>query len=309
MMRHLRTAGMLAAFGLGFFCPWASAWSGLIRWLIVAMMFFVFLQVKFSWHTLRLSHGKILLANVLIGMGGWLLFKLFAGDELAQVAFFTGITPTATAAAVIVGLLGGRVDYAISAFLATNFGMALLFPFLIPLAIGDPAPGVFLHVVESLLVVIGIPLAAAIPVRIFYDKATELPKKCKDVTFFLWVGAIFLIIANASAFLHAQKQLAGRTLLDIAAISLGLCIFNFWFGRFLGGKKFRREASQVLGQKNTTLTIYLALTYANPLVALGPTFYVLWHNAWNTWQLHMYGRRRHLRELKLKTANERKSHP
>jgi BASS family bile acid:Na+ symporter len=26
--------------------------------------------------------------------------------------------------------------------------------------------------------------------------------------------------------------------------------------------------------------------YANPLVALGPTFYVLWHNLWNSWQLY-----------------------
>jgi hypothetical protein len=50
--------------------------------------------------------------------------------------------------------------------------------------------------------------------------------------------------------------------------------------------KLSREASQSLGQKNTTFTIYLALTFANPLVALGPTCYVLWHSLWNSWQLH-----------------------
>jgi BASS family bile acid:Na+ symporter len=33
------------------------------------------------------------------------------------------------------------------------------------------------------------------------------------------------------------------------------------------------------------------MTYANPLVALGPTFYVLWHNLWNSWQLHRRHRR------------------
>jgi BASS family bile acid:Na+ symporter len=54
----------------------------------------------------------------------------------------------------------------------------------------------------------------------------------------------------------------------------------------LGGREYPREASQSLGQKNTTLTIYLALAYANPLVALGPTCYVIWHNLWNSWQLH-----------------------
>ncbi|MBS1371047.1 MAG: hypothetical protein HPZ91_13925 [Lentisphaeria bacterium] len=302
MMQHLRTSAMIAAFILGYVCPWASSLNWLIRWLIVAMMFLVFLQVKVTWRAVRLAHLKILAANVAIGMGCWFLFRLFGSDELAQAAFFTGITPTATAAAVIIHLLGGRVDFAVSAFLATNFGMAVLFPFLIPVVIGNPAPGVFMEVVKSLLVVIGVPLAAAIPVRLLYKHATELPKKLRNVSFFLWVGAIFLIIANASAYLHSQAHLSKTVLAEVAAISLGICIFNFWVGQFLGGKRFRREASQVLGQKNTTLTIYLALAYANPLVALGPTFYVLWHNGWNTWQLHMYGRRKHLRESKRKNG-------
>ena len=302
MMQHLRTSAMIAAFVLGYLCPWASALNGLIRWLIVIMMFLVFLQVRVSWRTLRLGHLNILLANIGIGMGSWFLCRIFGSSELAMAAFFTGTTPTATAAAVIVHLLGGRVEYAVSAFLTTNLGMALLLPFLIPVAIGNPAPTVFADVIRSLLVVIGIPLAAAVPIRLFCKKATELPKKLKNFSFFLWVGAIFLIIANASAFLHGQSHLPKTVLLEIAAISLAICAFNFWFGQFLGGKKFRRESSQVLGQKNTTLTIYLALANANPLVALGPTFYVLWHNGWNTWQLHRYGRRRHLREIRLKQA-------
>ena len=70
-----------------------------------------------------------------------------------------------------------------------------------------------------------------------------------------------------------------------------VCAANFAVGRLLGGKKFSREASQALGQKNTTLTIYLALTYASPLIALGPTFYVIWHNLWNSWQLHRHGKK------------------
>ena len=75
--------------------------------------------------------------------------------------------------------------------------------------------------------------------------------------------------------------------LVLALLSAAICFVNFYFGRFIGGRRYRREASQVLGQKNTTLTIFLALTYANPLVALGPTFYVIWHNAWNACQLQM----------------------
>ncbi len=290
-MLYIRSAAMLCAFVLGYFSPQAADFSWLIRWFIVAMIFLVMLQVKFSLRSIRGAHLVIFLANLAVGIGGWGILSLAGTPLLAQAAFFTGITPTATAAAVIVGLLGERIDFAVSAFLATNLGMALLFPFLIPLVIGDPAPTVFLDVIGTLAFVIGIPVLLAVPVRCFYAKASEIPKKLKNFSFFLWTATIYLIIAKASAFLHGQSHVDKKVLAQIALISLVLCILNFSLGRFIGPCKFRRESSQVLGQKNTTLTIYLALAYANPLVALGPTFYVLWHNAWNAFQLHMYSRR------------------
>lgn len=304
MTRHLRTLAMLAAFVVGYFCPWAAHLNWMVRWLIVVMMFFVMLQVRFSWHAMRREHLIILGANVAIGMIGWAVFLLAGNRELAEVAFFTGITPTATAAPVIVNLLGERVDYAVSAFLATNFGMALLFPFLIPVAIGRMAPTVFFDVIGNLLIVVGVPLLAALPVRSFYPQYREIPKKCKNLSYFIWVAAIFLIIANASAFLEKQRaELEPGILWQIALLSLIICVVNFSLGRVLCGRRYSRETSQVLGQKNTTLTIYLALVYANPLVALGPTFYVLWHNGWNTIQLHLHGRREFIRRQR------RNAHP
>ena len=203
-------------------------------------------------------------------------------QDIAALGYDTGFSQR------IVGLLGERVDYAVSAFLATNFGMAVLFPFLIPIAIGNPAPTVFADVIGSLCIVVGIPVALAVPLRKLYPGATELPKRCKNLSFFTWVAAIFLIIANASQFLREQQaNLPPGILWKIAVVSLLICIVNFAGGRMIGGKKFFRESSQVLGQKNTTLTIFLAITYANPLIALGPTFYVIWHNGWNAWQLQM----------------------
>jgi BASS family bile acid:Na+ symporter len=106
----------------------------------------------------------------------------------------------------------------------------------------------------------------------------------------MWVTAIFLITANASDFIRRQSGLSNTVLVEIAATSLLVCAAGFSLGRVIGGREFAREASQSLGQKNTTFTIYLALTYASPLVALGPTFYVVWHNLWNSWQLHRAAR-------------------
>ena len=67
---------------------------------------------------------------------------------------------------------------------------------------------------------------------------------------------------------------------------------NFALGYWLGYGKLRRVSSQVLGQKNTSLTLYLALQYASPIAALGPAFYIFWHNLWNAIQLHFHARKK-----------------
>jgi BASS family bile acid:Na+ symporter len=67
---------------------------------------------------------------------------------------------------------------------------------------------------------------------------------------------------------------------------------NFTFGAVLGGERFRQESSQSLGQKNNSFVIWVALTFINPLVAMGPTFYILYHNLYNSWQIYRFERRR-----------------
>ena len=71
-----------------------------------------------------------------------------------------------------------------------------------------------------------------------------------------------------------------------------ICILNFRLGGLLGGERFRQEASQSLGQKNNSFVIWIALTFINPLVAMGPTFYILYHNLYNSWQIYRFERQR-----------------
>ena len=66
-MLYIRSAAMLAAFVVGYFSPWAACLNGLIRWMIVVMMFLVMLQVKFSLRSIRLVHLTILGANLAVG--------------------------------------------------------------------------------------------------------------------------------------------------------------------------------------------------------------------------------------------------
>ena len=256
------------------------------------MLFLVFLQTRLSRSAVTRSHLVLLAANIAMGFVAWGAGWLIGGTEVALSAFFCGITPTAIAAPVIISFLRGRVDYVVAAFVLTNITIAALLPLLLPIVLGRATPEAFAQVLASVGLVVFVPMLAAWCVRTIHARAAEWPGRLRNLSFSLWVTAMFLITANASDFVRAHADAPHRVLAQIAASSLLVCIANFALGRVIGGRDFPREASQSLGQKNTTFTIYLALTYASPLVALGPTCYVIWHNLWNSWQLHQAGQRR-----------------
>jgi BASS family bile acid:Na+ symporter len=283
-----RTVAILTAIVFGALLPSAHAGAWLVRWLVVGMLFVVFLQTRVTRDAFHRTHAILLAANLALGAAAWGLGYLVGGRDLALAAFFCGITPTATAAPVISGFLGGRVAFVVAAVMLSNLVIAALLPVILPIVLGHPTPEAFGQVTHSVATVMFAPLVLAWLVRRIYPPAAAWPKRLGNVTFGLWVTAIFLITANASEFFRTQSHLPRTLVAEVAAASLAVCAASFALGRLIGGREYPREASQSLGQKNTTFTIYLAMTYANPLVALGPTFYVLWHNLWNSWQLHRH---------------------
>lgn len=282
----IRTGAILAAITLGALIPGAHVLAGVIRWLIIGMLFLVFLQARLDRAALHLAHWRLLAANLGLALGGWLMGWLAGGPEVALATFFCGIAPTAIAAPVIISFLGGRVEFVVASFLLTNVTIAALMPLVLPLILGKPTPDAFSHVLGSVGLVVFVPFALAHLVRAVRPAAQAWPARLRNVSFSMWLVSMFLITANASHYVREHAETPLLLLFQIAAASLALCAVNFSVGHWLGGPDFRREASQSLGQKNTTFTIYLALLYASPLVALGPTFYVIWHNLWNSWQLH-----------------------
>jgi BASS family bile acid:Na+ symporter len=230
--------------------------------------------------------------NIFFAYALWQLF-LFAGEEeLARVAFFTAITPTATAAAVIVSFIGGNVTYTVTTFLLSTFCITCALPFLIPLVVGNPTPGLAQHVLLRVLSVTLLPLLAALLLR-HRSKPTamKLGERLSLSTFYVWIGLVVLIAAQARHFLDGQAKMPWVLLGTIALLSLAICAVNFLVGYLTGRPRYGLECSQALGQKNNSYAVDLALTYTTPLVALGPTIYVLWHNLWNAWQLYRHDKR------------------
>ena len=286
-----RTAAILIAFLLGALTPQAHAAAGAIQWLIMGMLFPVFLGTAWSRASLQRGHLVLLGVNILMGFAGFAIGWLVGGRDVALAGFFAGIAPTAAAAPVIISFMRRDVTYVTAAFILTNLVIAALLPALLPWVLGKVDATLFLRIARSVTLIIFVPLALALIVRRIHPPAVAWPARLRDISFGAWMATLFLVMANASHFLRAQADVSRLVLVEIAAVTLLICAVNFTLGHLIGGRTYGAEASQSLGQKNTSFTLLLALTYANPLVALGPTCYILWHNLWNSWQLHRVHRR------------------
>ena len=285
--------GLLITMALGAVFPQAHVFSFLVQYLLMVMLFFSFLDIRFTPQTFQKSVMWVLLANVAVGFFSYALLIYF-DSTFALAAFMTAIAPTAIAAPVIMSFIRGQVEYVVAAVLLTNISSALVIPVALPFLLETQVRISVWEVLEPVLVVMFVPLILARLVSYLPSEKQEFLHKGKRFSFVLWLINLFLISANASNFLRNEDSSSFSTLLVIALISLVLCIVNFGLGALLGGRQNWQEASQSLGQKNLSFVIWIALTFINPLVAMGPTFYILYHHLYNSWSIYRFEKRRHL---------------
>jgi len=283
----VRTVKLLGAMLLGLAIPAAHSLAFLIPYAIMGMLWMAFLDIRPGGF--RREHFLLLAANWAIGLGAWALLAFLPAipRNVALAALLIGLTPTATAAAVVTGMLGRSVTFVTGSILLTNAAAGVLFPLALPLLLGPQISidtGAFLE--RTACVVLG-PLLVAQGMRVGAPRWTAAILRYRHLSFTVWVIVLFLVTSNAGHFLRTQWAGGhqGREIGLIALTAVVLCAVNFALGRKLGGAQFGPETSQSLGQKNTILTIWIALTCFNPIVALGPTFYILCHNSYNAWQL------------------------
>jgi BASS family bile acid:Na+ symporter len=282
---------LLVTMLLGALVPQATVLSFLIQYLLMVMLFYAFLDLEFKSQMLKKSVFLVLAANIAVAFtvyGVLVPFNL----TLALAGFMAAIAPTAIAAPVIISFIQREVEYAVASVLLTNIASAIIVPIALPFLIGTQVEISVWEVLRPVMVVMFVPLAFAQLVKLLPGNSQTFIRKGKAASFPVWLINLFLISAKASDFLRNDKSDSLSTLAIIAFVSLVICIINFGVGALLGGRSHRREASQSLGQKNLSFVIWIALTFINPLVALGPMFYILYHHIYNSWVIYQFEKAR-----------------
>lgn len=266
---------------------WICHLSFLTSTLIVLMLFLTFCKV--DPRNLRMAkwHVWILLFQLLGSMALFFILRP-VNVVLAQGVMICVLAPTATAAAVITGKLGGSVESLTTYTLLSNFAVAIVAPAVFPL-IEQGSHFDFWHGFSTIIIkvfplLIG-PFVAAWLVRLLFPKLQAVLEKPRSLAFYLWVVALAIVTARTVRSL-IEDSYNGYVAWLMAIGALLVCAMQFFIGKTIGGIYHDRiSGGQALGQKNTILAIWMAQTYLNPLAAIGPGTYVLWQNIVNSWQL------------------------
>ena len=291
MKKLIRPAMLIVPLTVGWFVPQAGVLGAgqfnFIRWALCVMLFINVLQISFADLKPRREHFLVLLVNILMGCVPYGVLKFLFPEYgvVAESAFFTGIAPTAVSAAVIVSLLNGKVGFAITGFIISSAGICLALLGLLPLVTGNLDSAFFFSVLNTLISVIVIPLVCARITRRLFPNIIKYDLLLKKITLWLWSATLFVVAAVARKNFSANADASWHLIGVLIGVSLVICVLNFTLGYLIARPEYRRDSSQILGQKNTTFAIFLVLEYGSGTAAIGTIFYVLFHNLWNSIQL------------------------
>lgn len=285
--RLMKTILLLFAITFGILFPYGHEYTFLIRYFLMLMLFFSFLDVRLEKEIIRRSHFVIIAAIIFTSIAIYFLFKPI-NLVLAQTAFITAIAPTAIAAPVIISLKKKNVEYVTFSLLLNNVTIALLIPFLLPLLMNSGSDISVGKVLPPIIITLSVPLALAQIIKYTFPGMWKALIGWKDSSFYILILNIYLATSEASHYIRSELTSEIGIVFFIALTSAILCILFFSLGWLIGGKEFAAEASQSLGQKNNAFTIWISLSFINPLAAIGPIFYVFVQNIYISWELYKY---------------------
>lgn len=321
--------------------PWFRHLSWLMPPLICLMLFFTFCKINpldlrlRKWHGIVLAVQMVLTAVVyygLLAIGERLLamgYGLTEGDIalVAQGLMVCVIMPTATAAPIIAGKLGGSIQNLTTFSLVSNIATAVIVPAFFPVVhteAGIEFVAAMLLILRRVTPMLLGPFVAAWLLRLVYEwyykqKGTPrrftLSKRWASMPFYLWILLLIVLISQITYTLLTQEY-SGWAIVALCGGSLVACLLQFMLGRWIGyrfpatshgadyqdilinpaaaaysiAQKSRITAGQAFGQKNTALGIWMAQMYLHPLSSIGPAAYIIWQNLLNSYQLWNAGR-------------------
>ncbi len=271
--------------------------SFITPYLIFAMLVITFCKVKprefkverMSWWLLLVQIGGALISYFIIAP---------FNEVVAQGIMICFLCPTASAAPVVTGMLGGSVSRVTTFSIMSNIAVAIIAPILFAKFTSTGAeitlPATIdagLSILQKVAPLLILPMLIAFILQRVTPKLNKAIANHHSVSFYLWAIALFIVVGRAVSFIINEPREEIPSMIIIGIGAAAVCVFQFWIGRKIGAKYGDKVAgAQGLGQKNTILAIWMTLTWLHPLASVGPATYIAWQNIINSAQVYNRGR-------------------
>lgn len=264
--------------------------------------FFVFLTLfvtfcKVDFHQMRPHRwhigvliAQLLLVAVNIGIIFWV--QTDTEQKIMWEAVLTCIIgPSASAAPVVTGKLGGNISTMTTYTLISSLASAMMIPLVFPLleqTVHVSFLDAFLIILQKVSTVLLLPLVLGWIMQHYVKGLCQRIASMPNLSFYCWAISLSITTGiTVKNIIHSNASLT--LLLMIALSSFILCFIQFFIGRSIGhhlGEEV--NSGQALFQKNTALSIWVAYMYLHPVASIGAGCYVLWQNIINSLELWQY---------------------
>ncbi len=287
---------MLLAMTLGvtFYQPLSYIDTELRGWimpsLIFAMLFVTFCGVSLKELRLRPIHGCLILFQITATPLVYYAF-LPLGEVVAQGAMVCFLAPIAMAAVAVGALLGANIITLVSYTLVCNIVMSIFIP--LYLDIFGNGECTFLQIFMKVGPLLILPILSAQLLKFVRRSAARWVGEHSRISFYMWLCLMLFILARTTNFVVIHlDSIDHSTIYILALVALFACLAQYACGRLLG-HHFSDDVAgaQALGQKNTTLTVWLAQTFLMPVSCIAPTAYIIWQNIVNSYQIYRHDKK------------------
>lgn len=269
----------------------------LLPMLIFTMLFFTYCKINPKQLKPRLWHlWLILIQLVEVGLGLWwcLENKDSKWCPVGESLLACFIAPMAAVGAIVTQKIGGNAATATTYTLISSAFTAIMVPLVYPLV--EPGIGMtffelFRKILFRVFPTVMAPLALALLLWWLMPKVKSyVGEKSKDYSFYLW--AICTMVNTAQIIRSIVNAPGSGSIVIWIFVAIGILVFaQFYVGKTIGGfYDDRKAAGQGLAQKNTVLSIWMAMSFLNPTAAIGPGAALLWQNIFNSWQIYSHNK-------------------
>ena len=287
----LLIAIVVGAVGHSFF----SQFTWLAPWLLASMLLLTFCNI--SPRDLRFHPLHLILMSLQIVMSlGLYALTLPWHPAIAQGVCMAALTPTATAAAIITGMLGGSVAFLAAYAFLSNLAIVVLAPLVLPLIATGQIDTPFLETMSNVFMRVGptmlFPLLAAWLIQYAAPKVNAVLLRWGILAYYLWAGMLVILMGGTFEQLLKPGEKDYQLEIFLALTGIAVCTANFILGKSIGSRFHRRIAGgQALAQKNIILPMWLTFQYLDPIASVSLAAYSIFQNIVNAAQIWLKGRR------------------